>query len=498
MAYNNQHSIGELPPKALFHFLLVAGLAALAYAIITQNLIAAIAVICFPLASIILIYGLQTPRFGYLLYATYAYYFMVIMRYSRKEGLSVGLDILLVYIFISILFISIRKKSDIKLSNAINVLTVTYIVWILFILVQLVNPGIHSEGITAGIRNWIVGTLVLYLISCLLLDSPKMLKRGLIVWGIFTITAFLKLLYQRYVGFDYAEKIWLINGGAVTHILNSGIRYFSFFSDAGNFGPHMGIITIVYSIVGFHTRQKWLAWFYRSIALMGLIGLLMSGTRGAIIVPLGGIALYCLLCKSVKVMMISAITGLFLFAFFSFTNIGNGNSFIRRMRTAFQPTQDASYNVRIENRKQIAEYLKTLPLGVGLEEDIPKLWPAKDGSYIEGNLPPDSYYVSIWIQTGIVGLVLQLIIYGIILLRCYYIVMFRIQNRELMHTLAALTCGTFGMWLNGYVGEGMGQPPTNFVLVASLAFIMNGAYIDKQISKCNQNSNKKTSNTILL
>ena len=253
----------------------------------------------------------------------------------------------------------------------------------------------------------------------------------------------------------------------------------------------MGIITIVYSIVGFHTRQKWLAWFYRSIALMGLIGLLMSGTRGAIIVPLGGIALYCLLCKSVKVMMISAITGLFLFAFFSFTNIGNGNSFIRRMRTAFQPTQDASYNVRIENRKQIAEYLKTLPLGVGLEEDIPKLWPAKDGSYIEGNLPPDSYYVSIWIQTGIVGLVLQLIIYGIILLRCCYIVMFRIQNRELMHTLAALTCGTFGMWLNGYVGEGMGQPPTNFVLVASLAFIMNGAYIDKQISKCNQNSNKK-------
>ena len=48
MAYNNQHSIRELPPKALFHFLLVAGLAALAYAIITQNLIAAIAVIWFP------------------------------------------------------------------------------------------------------------------------------------------------------------------------------------------------------------------------------------------------------------------------------------------------------------------------------------------------------------------------------------------------------------------------------------------------------------------
>lgn len=496
MTYNNQYPIRELPPKALLYFLLIVGLVVLTVAIITQNLMMAAVITCFPLASIILIYGLQTPRFGYLLYATYAYYFMVIMRYSRKEGLSVGLDILLFYMFISILFITISKKSDIKVSNAINVLTVTYCIWILFILVQFINPGTHSEGITAGIRNWILGTFILYIVSSLLLDSPKMLKRGLIVWGIFTITAFLKLLYQRYVGFDHAERIWLINGGATTHILHSGIRYFSFFSDAGNFGPHMGIITIVYSITGFHTSQKWLAWFYRGIALMGLIGLLMSGTRGAIIVPLGGIALYCLLCKSVKVMTTSAIIGLFLFVFFAFTNIGNGNSFIRRMRTAFQPTQDASYNVRIENREQIAEYLKTLPLGIGLGEDIPKLWPAKDGSYTQGTLPPDSYYVSIWIQTGIIGLVLQLIIYGIVLLRCCYIVMFCIQNRELMHTLAALTCGVFGMWLNGYVGEGMGQPPTNFVIVASLAFVMNGIYIDKQISK--QNLNKNLSNIISL
>ena len=65
-----------------------------------------------------------------------------------------------------------------------------------------------------------------------------------------------------------------------------------------------------------------------------------------------------------------------------------------------------------------------------------------------------------------------------------------------MHTLAALTCGVFGMWINGYVGEGMGQPPTNFVIVASLAFVMNGIYIDKKISK--QNSNKNLSNIISL
>ena len=175
MTYNNQYPIRELPPKALLYFLLIVGLVVLTVAIITQNLMMAAVITCFPLASIILIYGLQTPRFGYLLYATYAYYFMVIMRYSRKEGLSVGLDILLFYMFISILFITISKKSDIKVSNAINVLTVTYCIWILFILVQFINPGTHSEGITAGIRNWILGTFILYIVSSLLLDSPKRL-----------------------------------------------------------------------------------------------------------------------------------------------------------------------------------------------------------------------------------------------------------------------------------------------------------------------------------
>lgn len=110
MTYNNQYPIRELPPKALLYFLLIVGLVALTYAIITQNLIMAAAITSCPLASIILIYGLQNPRFGYLLYATYAYYFMVIMRYSRKEGLSVGLDMLLFYMFISILFITIRKS----------------------------------------------------------------------------------------------------------------------------------------------------------------------------------------------------------------------------------------------------------------------------------------------------------------------------------------------------------------------------------------------------
>lgn len=484
MAYNNQYTAFDLPPKALTYLLLAVGLFTIVVSILTQNLIIAAAVIFLPFALIILIYGSQSPRFGFLLYATYSYFFTAIMRYGRQEGLSVVLDILLVYMLITILFAAIRKNPGIKLSNAINILTVSYIAWMIFILVQLTNPYIRSEGVTLALRSWIFGTFALYVISSLLADNPKALKIGLIAFGTFTFIAFLKLLYQKYRWFDAAETEWLMNNSWYTHILSSGIRYFSIFSDAGNFGAHMGIITIVYCIIGFHTHNRLLSVFFISVSIMGAMGMLMSGTRGAIIIPFGGLVLYCFICKNIKIMLISILTGVTLFAFFSFTDIGESNAIIRRMRTAFRPTKDSSFNVRAENRKLIAEYLKQHPWGSGLERGVPRIVKTEIGELIrEDSIPPDSYYVKIWMQTGIVGLILYVTIYTLVLIRCCYLIMFRIKNRELMHTLAALICGVFGVWLNGYVGEGMGQPPTNFVIVASLAFVLNGPYIDKQITQ---------------
>ena len=39
---------------------------------------------------------------------------------------------------------------------------------------------------------------------------------------------------------------------------------------------------------------------------------------------------------------------------------------IRRMRTAFRPNKDASYLVRKQNQKKLAEYLRNRPFGEGL------------------------------------------------------------------------------------------------------------------------------------
>ena len=67
---------------------------------------------------------------------------------------------------------------------------------------------------------------------------------------------------------------------------------------------------------------------------------------------------------------------------------------IRRMRTAFKPTEDASFNVRIENQKIIAQYLKKHPMGAGIGGHIttPR-W--ENDQYIDYRIPPDSFYPKI-------------------------------------------------------------------------------------------------------
>jgi hypothetical protein len=455
---------------------LVMGLLALVYALVTQNLLVALGIAVLPAASLVILHCVRHPRMGILLYFFASYFLMAIWRYTQTDGWSVMLNILLVLIAITTIIHVVVYKGTIRWTNGFNILITSYAVWMLFILIQLRYTT--SDEYVMAIREWLVAIPVLYFIASVLLDNLKALRIGLITLGIFTIIATAKALYQKYVGFDATEMIWLMSGAATTHLLQSGIRYPSIFSDAGNFGIHMGLVTVVYFLIGFLTTNKLLRLFYLSISGMAVLSLFMSGTRSAIAVPLVGFALFMLLSLKPKIMISTAIAGILVYAFFAFTTIGEGNSMIRRMRTAFRPTEDASFNVRVENQKEIAEYLKTHPWGAGLRGEIPRTVEI-NGEYIESTIPPDSYFVRIWIQTGTGGLLVYIVVYVLILLRCCYVVMFLIRNQRLRLTLAALLSGVVGMMVNGYAGEAMGMPPNDFLIPAMLAFVLNGPYIDK-------------------
>ena len=335
----------HISPQIALSAVLFIGLAAIAYHALNDQLLKAFLVVLIPIAIIYIILSIKRPLIALITYGTLCYFWGVIYRtFIRVNGISILLDIgMLFFLFCMILHSPYSK--DIKWRRSFNVVTVAYAIWFVFCFLEIVNPNGLTEA-WVNSRAMYPATLIFIILLTAFFTRFKLVKALIMIIAIFTTISFIKLMIQRYIGWDQYETTWLYSSESYrTHLLRTGIRYFSTFTDAGNHGSNMGNIALVYSIIFFYTKGEKIRWFYLAIAIMGVIGLFMSGTRGAMIVPLGGLVLFCLINKSIKFTLASAIVGIGIYIFFAFTYIGESNAMISRMRTAFKPTQDASFNV---------------------------------------------------------------------------------------------------------------------------------------------------------
>ena len=240
----------------------------------------------------------------------------------------------------------------------------------------------------------------------------------------------------------------------------------------------MGAAGVTLGILAFYVKNYGLKIFYAIISGFAIYGMFLSGTRGAMIVPLAGLALFVLISKNFKAFLTGTILLAFVYVFFAYTTIGQGNGMIRRMRSAFQPTNDASFNVRRDNQKKLAEYLKHKPFGEGLGLSGVE---NRDISYrFTTNIPNDSWYVKVWVETGIVGAILYLGGLIIVMIKCALIIMFKIKNKEQRGILSGMLCGIFGMFVSAYGNPFWGQFPTMFIAFIFLAIILKSPYLEKE------------------
>lgn len=164
--------------------------------------------------------------------------------------------------------------------------------------------------------------------------------------------------------------------------------------------------------------------------------------------------------------------------FFVCTNIGDDNQYIRKMRSAFHPSQDASYQLRVDNRKKMRELMihKPFGYGIGLSKGD-RFYPKERMPY-----PPDSWLVSVWVETGIIGLVLYLAVHGVLFAWCGWILMFKIMNKRLRGLLTAWLCTAAGFYLAAYANDVM-QYPNSIPIYTAFALCFAGPYIDKRMQQ---------------
>jgi energy-converting hydrogenase Eha subunit C len=281
---------------------------------------------------------------------------------------------------------------------------------------------------------------------------------------------------QHFIGVDSYEQAWLNAGAAQTHVLFGKLRIFSFLNDAGQFGANQAYSAVVAAIVAMATKDLRIKIFLILVAFFGLYGMLLSGTRGAISIPIAGFGAFFVLKKNKAVMFSGFVALVLLFVFFKYTTIAQGNEQIRRMRTAFDPN-DASFQVRLENQRTLKVYLSSRPFGGGIGHAGVKAKKFLPYAFLS-QIATDSWYVMIWAEQGIVGLMLHLFILFYVVIKSSIKIMFRIRDPILKIKMAALTSGMVGVMVASYGNAVLGSLPTGALIYISMALMLNPEKFD--------------------
>ncbi len=458
-----------------FVALLIAISAISAWMISLSGMPVALMLLFVPFLITFLFYLFRFPVLGLYALLCYSFISLGIGRYIK--GLELGMipDLLLVLTYISLIFNRFYEKLD--LGPVKKDVTVLAFIWALYVLFQLANP--ESRSVAAFISGRSVGFYMILTVplALLLVDTNKKLDYIFYLWAVLSLLATLKGIMQIVYGADQWELQWLAGGNAKTHVLFGRLRAFSFMSDAGQFGANQAFSGVVAAIIATAMKEWKKKLFFIIVAIAAFYGMIISGTRGAISVPVAGFAVYFFLRKNKFILMLGFFLLLGFFAFFKFTTIGQGNYNIRRMRSAFD-INDPSFQVRLHNQRILREYMSSRPFGGGLGHGGVKAQKFLPDAFLS-QIPTDSWYVLIWVELGIVGLILHLFILFYIIGKSSYRILFRIRDPIIKIKMTALTAGLSGILVSSYGNAVLGQMPTSIIAYISMAIIMNTEVFDK-------------------
>lgn len=432
------------------------------------------ALIAIPIIIGFFYYYIQNPKLG--LYGAFFITFWTpfVGRYVPVNiPFGLGVDIFLV---LTLLIILIRdwKKADFSGWN--HIMSLLMMAWMGLIILEIANP------LALSLPAWFYAMRGLGLYQCLMVlicfvifrdrqDFVNFVK----FWVFFSLIGALWGIKQKFFGLGPVEMKWLMKGAYKTHLLFGKLRIFSYYPDAGMFGPAMGQLLIFFGILflGPFSIKKRIA--FGIIAFLGLYAMLISGTRGALAVPGAGGILYLIMIRNRR-LLISGFTVMALaFSFLKYTSIGSGNYDIQRLRTALDPN-DASLNVRLKNREMLKVYLSGKPFGTGIgsagfwgQRFTPWTWMA--------NFPTDGLYTRVRAETGVIGYTLYvytwlfLLVYGVWQTWQY-------KDRKKQYFAIASLASFAGILAASYGNEILNQIPVNFATLIPLTFVFTMKYWD--------------------
>ena len=352
-------------------------------------------------------------------------------------------------------------------------LPAAFAIWMAYSVLQLANPvGGHPVAWFYAMRGVAMYPLLIAGIGYLLQPGDVFLKRFLYIWVVISVLGTLWGFKQLIIGLDPFEQRWLaVPGNFSTHMLFGKLRVFSFYSESGQFGAAQGHTAVLAGIMALGRGSLKVRVIWAVVAVLSILGLLISGTRGAMAVPAIGGFTYLIMCRNWKLLFVGfALMGT-VYGGLKYTYIGQNIYEVRRMRTAVvEGSDNASLQVRKENQKRLAVYLSDKPFGGGVGSA--GYWGQRftPGTFL-ADLALDSWYVKIWAEYGIVGLSF----YGFMLLSFVLLSIRSIKaetDPDRYQLMLALLSGFTGILMASYGNQVLGQVPTGVIIMISLLYLI--------------------------
>ncbi len=470
----------EKTNRSLLKIVLFVGVGAclvgIAYVLSRENWTVGLGCLALPIVLFCLIKAYENPVIILFTILIYGFILNILSAYLKVGTPGLGTDFLLVFSYLLLFFKGF--STDIPWNRAKTPFWGITSLWMLYVFLELFNPEAESRvAWFYGMRSMALYLWMFVPLGLVLIDKPKYLKWFLYIWGSFVILATLYGCIQLYVGLNSVERAAMAAGKAKTHMLFGRLRVFSFYTDAGQFGAAQAHAGITALIIAIHEKKIISKLFFLLVAFAGFYGMFISGTRGAMFVPFGGIFLYLFVKRNIRILVAGLILVGIAFYFLKYTYVAHDVYAVRRMRSAFDP-EDASFQLRLQNQRTFREYLKSRPFGGGIGTTGVFGDRFSPNGFL-ANIATDSGFVVIWAETGIVGLLLYLAMWGYVVLKGITIIWYRLKDPWIKNVIIAFVSGIAGVLVANYGNAVVTQVPTSVILCFIVVFIFVSPTLEK-------------------
>jgi putative inorganic carbon (HCO3(-)) transporter len=414
------------------------------------------------------------PQFGIICYLILAYSIMYVMGFGINFPLGTIMDGVLLLLIIGFF---IKQKVNPQWSLFKNPITIIILIWILYNVLQVINPNSESRLAWMYTIRSVAGVMLSYFVFNYQINSVKFIRIIIKIWLSLSFIGALYAIKQEYIGFFPYEQRGLDSNPLLQNLLfiNGHWRKSSIFSDPVSFSYNMVASSILSVSLMFGPTTKKVKILLGVLALVFLNVMLYSGTRAAYVLFPVSMVLLAILKFNKQILL---IFGVFAFFLAALIYVPTSNASITRFQSAFRPSNDASYNVRAQNQKKIQPYIKSHSIGGGL--GATGVWGVRFAPYsILAQFPPDSGYVRVAVELGWIGLFLICTLMFIVIktgIDSY----FKIKDAELKCYCLAMVLIIFAINIGNFPQEAIVQFPLSVYFYLFIALINITLRLDQQ------------------